>query len=149
MPAMSSARMRHWLGAGLVALAAAWAPAAHAIFGDDEARKAIIDLRQQVEANKLASDAAAKEARDNDAAIKRSLLELSNQIEQLRREIAGLRGQNEQLAREVAELQRAQKDVQAGMDERLGEGRARWAQLQRAARREGRIRSGHGNAPSV
>lgn len=119
MPAMSSARMRHWLGAGLVALAAAWAPAAHAIFGDDEARKAIIDLRQQVEANKLASDAAAKEARDNDAAIKRSLLELSNQIEQLRREIAGLRGQNEQLAREVAELQRAQKDVQAGMDERL------------------------------
>ncbi len=92
---------------------------AHALFGDDEARKAIIELRQKVDANKQAADNAAAEAREGDASTRRSLLELSNQIEQLRSELARLRGQNEQLAREVSELQRQQKDVQAGIDERL------------------------------
>lgn len=110
---------RSFAAAAVVALCSAWPPAAHAIFGDDEARKAIVDLRQQVDANRQAAEAAAKEARESDASIKRSLLELANQIEQLRGEIARLRGQNEQLAREVAELQRAQKDAQAGVDERL------------------------------
>lgn len=110
---------RSLAAAALVAICGAWSPMAYAIFGDDEARKAIVELRQQVEANRQAADAAAKAATETDAGIKRSLLELANQIEQLRGEIARLRGQNEQLAREVAELQRAQKDVQAGMDERL------------------------------
>lgn len=110
---------RSLAAAAVVAFCGAWSPMAHAIFGDDEARKAIVDLRQQVETNRLAAESAARAAAENDAGIKRSLLELANQIEQLRGEIARLRGQNEQLAREVAELQRAQKDVQAGMDERL------------------------------
>lgn len=100
-------------------LGAFWAPQAHALFGDDEARKAIIELRQQVETNRRAAEAAAAEARENDATNRRSLIELANQIEQLRAEIARLRGQNEQLARDLAELQRAQKDVKAGIDERL------------------------------
>lgn len=100
-------------------LATLWPLQAHALFGDDEARKAIIELRQKVDANKQATDAAAAEAREGDAGTRRSLLELSNQIEQLRAELARLRGQNEQLAREVSELQRHQKDVQAGIDERL------------------------------
>jgi tol-pal system protein YbgF len=100
-------------------LATLWPLQAHALFGDDEARKAIIELRQKVDANKQASDAAAAEAREGDAGTRRSMLELSNQIEQLRAELARLRGQNEQLAREVSELQRQQKDVQVGIDERL------------------------------
>lgn len=100
-------------------LATLWPLQAHALFGDDEARKAIIELRQKVDANKQAADAAAAEAREGDASTRRSLLELSNQIEQLRAELARLRGQNEQLAREVSELQRQQKDVQVGIDERL------------------------------
>ncbi|MDP2074291.1 tol-pal system protein YbgF [Hydrogenophaga sp.] len=100
-------------------LAMVWPLQAHALFGDDEARKAIIELRQKVDANKQAADSAAAEAREGDAGMRRSLLELSNQIEQLRAELARLRGQNEQLAREVSELQRQQKDVQAGIDERL------------------------------
>ena len=100
-------------------LATLWPLQAHALFGDDEARKAIIELRQKVDANKQAADTAAAEAREGDASTRRSLLELSNQIEQLRAELARLRGQNEQLAREVSELQRQQKDVQAGVDERL------------------------------
>ncbi|MBL0944088.1 MAG: tol-pal system protein YbgF [Hydrogenophaga sp.] len=105
--------------AALLAMGSAWSPMAHAIFGDDEARRAIIELRQQVDANKAANAAAERGLRESDASIQRSMLELANQIEQLRGEIARLRGQNEQLAREVSELQRAQKDAQAGVDERL------------------------------
>jgi tol-pal system protein YbgF len=99
---------------------------AHALFDDDEARKAIIELRQRVEINRQAAESAnaatarsADEARDALATTRRSLLDLSNQIEQLRAEQARLRGQNEQLARDLADLQRQQKDVQLGMDERL------------------------------
>ncbi|MCV0440724.1 MAG: tol-pal system protein YbgF [Hydrogenophaga sp.] len=107
------------LGACAMAVAALWPLQAHALFGDDEARRAIIDLRQKVEASQKAADAANTEMRESDAATRRSLLELANQIEQLRSELARLRGQNEQLAREVSELQRQQKDVQANVDERL------------------------------
>jgi tol-pal system protein YbgF len=107
------------LGAGTLALAALWPLQAHALFGDDEARKAILELRQKVDASQQATDAANAETRESNAATRRSLLELSNQIEQLRAELARMRGQNEQLAREVSELQRLQKDVQAGVDERL------------------------------
>lgn len=107
------------LGAGAMAVAALWPLQAHALFGDDEARRAILELRQKVDANQQADEAAKTEARESNAATRRSLLELSNQIEQLRAELARMRGQNEQLAREVSELQRQQKDVQAGVDERL------------------------------
>ena len=37
----------------------------------------------------------------------------------MRAETAKLRGQNEQLARDVAEVQRQQKDLQQGVDERM------------------------------
>ena len=100
-------------------LACAWPLSAHALFGDDEARKAIIELRQQVEASEAARKALETTKQDNDATTRRSLLDLSNQIEQLRGEVARLRGLNEQLARDVSELQRQQKDVQVGLDERL------------------------------
>ncbi len=104
----------------------AWPLTAHALFDDDEARKAIIELRQRVEINRQTAETAnaataraVEEARDGQATTRRSLLELANQIEQLRADVARLRGQNEQLAREVSELQRQQKDVQLGLDERL------------------------------
>jgi tol-pal system protein YbgF len=116
-------RGRGALAALPLALAAVWPLQAHALFGDDEARKAIIELRQKVDANQQAAEAArqAFEARnaEGDTATRRSLLDLSNQIEQLRGEAARLRGLNEQLAREVSELQRQQKDAQVGIDERL------------------------------
>ena len=98
-----------------------WPLQAHALFSDDEARKAIIDVRQKFEAYKATSEASINELRQNESASRRSLLELSNMIEQLRGEIAQVRGQNEELARQVAELQRQQKDVQQGMDSRLRE----------------------------
>lgn len=115
--------LHRWLPVAPFALAFAWPLQAYAIFGDDEARKAIIELRQKVDANQQAAEAARKSLetanQDNDATTRRSLLELSNQIEQLRAEVARLRGLNEQLARDVSDLQRQQKDVQSGLDERL------------------------------
>lgn len=107
------------LSALLLAASVLWPLQAHALFGDDEARKAIIDLRQKVELNRQAADAAALEAREGQTVTRRSLLDLANQLEQLRAELARLRGQNEQLSREVSELQRQQKDVQTGLDDRL------------------------------
>lgn len=107
--------------AALALLAAAWWPLqAHALFNDDEARKAIIDLRQRFEAYKATSDLALKELRES-SAHQRGLIELASQIEQLRAEVAQLRGQNEELARHVSELQRQQKDAQQGVEERLRE----------------------------
>jgi tol-pal system protein YbgF len=113
-----------WLAAALLAMA--WPGPALAFLSDDEARKAIIELRQRVEINRQAAEAAQTKAaeplqalQEGQATTRRSLLDLANQIEQLRGELARLRGQNEQLLREVSELQRQQKDVQLGLDERL------------------------------
>jgi tol-pal system protein YbgF len=109
-------------GAALLALALA-APAARAgLFDDDEARKAILDLRAKQEASdtriKAQADANAQ-LLEQIGALRRSLLDLNNQLEQMRAELARLRGQDEQLTRDVSELQRQQKDVQQGVEERI------------------------------
>ena len=116
-----------WLRSLTLAGAAALAPAAHAgLFDDDEARRAILDLRQRAdqaaEQNRALkaeqAQQAAKQAEQVET-LKRSLLDLNNQLEQLRGELARLRGQDEQLARDVADLQRRQKDITQGVDERM------------------------------
>lgn len=93
------------------------------LFDDEEARRAILDLRQRVDTLRQDTEqsAAQQTARstEENAQLRRSLLELQNQIESLRADMARLVGQNEQLSRDVAELQRQQKDMQAGVDERL------------------------------
>ncbi|QKO21890.1 tol-pal system protein YbgF [Rhodoferax sp. BAB1] len=99
------------------------APSAHALFNDDEARRAIIELRQRVESSRSEAEQRAAEqatrSTEENAQLRRSLLELQSQIETLRAEMARLVGQNEQLTRDVAELQRQQKDLLGGFDERL------------------------------
>lgn len=111
---------RHAAGALALSLGFAMAlPAQAALFSDDEARKAIIDLRAKTEAEKTARDAEAKARASEIAGLRDSLLSLNSQIEGLRAELAAMRGQNEQLAREVAELQRVQKDIRQGVDERI------------------------------
>lgn len=89
------------------------------LFEDDEARRAILDLRQKVDASQQRTADDLRRANDDNAQLRRSLLELSNQIEALRNEMAGMRGQNERLARDVADIQRSQKDMTQGVDERL------------------------------
>jgi len=93
--------------------------ASAALFEDDEARRAILELRQRVEASRLASDRAAEDQRADATQLRRSLLELQTQIESLRSEMARMHGQNEQLLRQLAEIQRSQKDIVQGVDERL------------------------------
>ncbi|WP_051675731.1 tol-pal system protein YbgF [Polaromonas glacialis] len=90
-----------------------------ALFEDDDARRAILDLRQKVEASQLRTTEELRRGNEENAQLRRSLLDLSNQIESLRSEMAVLRGQNEQLTRGVADVQRSQKDVAQGVEERL------------------------------
>lgn len=98
-------------------------PAAQAaIFEDDEARRAILEMRQRVDSMQLSQQRAAEETRrlaDENSQLRRSLLDLQGQIETLRTEQSNLRGQNEQLLRDAAELQRRQKDIAQGVDARL------------------------------
>ena len=90
-----------------------------ALFDDDEARRAILDLRQKVDASQLRNSEELRRASEETSQLKRSLLELSNQIEAVRSESAVMRGQSEKLARDVADIQRAQKDISQGVDERM------------------------------
>lgn len=89
------------------------------MFDDDEARKAILDLRQSVETLRGESKQIETRSNEDSAVVKRSLLELQNQIETLRSEVSKLRGVNEQLMRDVADMQRRQKDIAQGVDDRL------------------------------
>jgi len=112
-----------WLGAASIACTL-FAPAAHAgIFDDDEARRAILDLRQKLEQSNEVQRARQAELNaqmaDQISQLKRSLLDLNAQIETLRADNAKLRGQEEQMARDVADLQRRVKDMQQGVDDRM------------------------------
>jgi tol-pal system protein YbgF len=86
-----------------------------ALFEDDEARRAILDLRQKLEVTQQGLKAQA----DDVAVLRRALLELQNQIEALKAEQSALRGANEQLLRELSEIQLKQKDVLQAVDSRL------------------------------
>jgi tol-pal system protein YbgF len=110
-------------GAALVALAAAAMPAHAGLFDDDEARRAILDLRKQLEQSNEQARARQAEQMTQMAAqldqLKRSLFDLNGLIDAQRADNAKLRGQIEQLTRDVAELQRKQTDLQQGVDERI------------------------------
>lgn len=86
----------------VVTMSAMSLPARAALFEDEEARKAILDVRAKLEAK----------------ADKTSVLELASQIEALRQEVAKLRGQNEVMANELANAQRRQKDFYVELDSR-------------------------------
>jgi tol-pal system protein YbgF len=112
-----------WLGAATLACAL-FAPATQAgLFDDDEARKAILDLRQKLEQSNEQQRARQAELNaqmaDQLSQLKKSLLDLNSAIETLRAENAKLRGQDEQRARDVAELQKSVKDLQQGVDDRM------------------------------
>jgi tol-pal system protein YbgF len=125
------------------ALAAGSAQAS--LFNDDEARKAIVDLRARVTAMDEAAKARDAEARAASAqtlarqaaqisqqmaqqtaafeevlqSLKRSILDLNGQIEGLKGELARMRGGHEQLTRDVAEVQKRQRDLSQAADDRI------------------------------
>lgn len=90
-----------------------------ALFEDDEARKAILEMRQRFDVSQQRLNDDLRKANEDNAQLRRSLLELSGQIEQLRNELAKMRGQDEQFARDLAEIQRTQKDMSQGVNDRL------------------------------
>ena len=107
---------------------------AHAgLFDDDEARKAILELRQRLESSEKKQAEVNQNQAAETARVQRSLLELLNAIESLKADMARQTGQMEQmtralsdqqrplaeLQRQVAELQRQQKDATQVVDERL------------------------------
>jgi tol-pal system protein YbgF len=111
-----------------LALAAlASGPARAGLFDDEEARKAILDLRARIQqsddAQRVRVEALSRQLGevqgDQLGTLRRSVLDLGTQNETLRAELAKLRGQNEQLARDLAEVQRKQTDLTQGMDDRL------------------------------
>ena len=110
------------------AVALVWAAGgAHAgLFDDEEARKAILDLRARIQASddnaqaKLADQARAQAALlEQVGALRRSVLELNAQLEAQRADNAKLRGTQEQLARDLADLQKLTRDLSKGFDDRL------------------------------
>lgn len=93
------------------------------IFDDDEARKAILDLRQQISSlnatvnNNLS--AAQQRSADEIAQLRKSMFELQNQIDRQKGDISQLRGDNEVLARNLAEMQIRQKDMLQASEQKL------------------------------
>lgn len=80
------------------------------LFDDDEARRAILDIRARLDS---------LNSRLENKADKSTNLDLAGQSEQLRTEIAALRGQIEVLANELSNEQRRQKDFYTDLDTRL------------------------------
>jgi len=95
----------------------------YAFLSDDEARRAILDLRQKVDAQRIDLDRKqaddAKRLSEDNSQLRRSLLDLQNQIETLRAELARVQGSLEQLTRGVSEVQRQQKDATQGLEDRF------------------------------
>lgn len=89
------------------------------LFGDNEARKAILDLRNQVTEldRKVNEHSTALTSRLEPT--QRGQLELANQIEQLKTQLSQLRGQIDQLTNELATQQKRSRDLYTDLDARL------------------------------
>lgn len=124
-PSAVGAALTLALALGLALLAAPGVSRA-ALFEDDEARRAIIELRakvndqaRQIEAlrNQIADLANRLEQRVEPAM--RGQIDTQNQIESLRQEVARLRGQLEVQTNELSNTQRRQREVFADIDTRV------------------------------
>lgn len=102
--------------AGLLAISLLGCVTAQAaLFEDGEARRAILDLRQRLEA----TDNALKAQADDNSQLRRILVDLQGQIDKMQSEINKSRGSQEQLTRDVSEIQLRQRDAQTVVEERL------------------------------
>ena len=125
-------RVQRWIVASAVLLAAGAAQAG--LFDDEEARKAILDLRARIQASDDASRARLAEAvaaaalanaqsnaqmLEQIGQLRRSLLDLNGQLETPRADNAKLRGAQEQFLRDLSELQRKQKDTVQAVEDRV------------------------------
>ncbi|MDM0044386.1 tol-pal system protein YbgF [Variovorax dokdonensis] len=86
------------------ALVSATAGANAALFEDEEARRAILDLRQRVETMRQRST-------EDSEQLRRSLLDLQTQIEAMRGELQRMTGKNEELTKALSDLQQKQTEA--------------------------------------
>ncbi|MGZ5595345.1 MAG: tol-pal system protein YbgF [Usitatibacter sp.] len=112
-----SLALRRLAFAGALAAAAAAIPVYAGLFDDDEARRRIEMLRQEL----------SQQGKDNEARIAKleesirsiGVVELVRQIEDLNAELARLRGQLEVIGNENQQIQKRQKDFYLDLDSRL------------------------------
>lgn len=98
-------RLTSKAAAAIIAVAAFSPTTSYALFGDDEARRAIIELREQVaKLEKNASDNSLRQVEKNDYLLQ---------------EIAKLRGQVEVLSHQLSTQEQRQKDFYLDLDTRL------------------------------
>ncbi len=108
----------------ILGLAAAL-PAAAQLFDDNEARRRIELLRQQVEAmrksteERLQKAESAASAAQDQAADRGAMIELSQQLEALRNDIARMRGQLEVIGNQAETADARQKQLYLDIDTRL------------------------------
>lgn len=91
-----------------VALCVAAGSVQAALFADDDARRAIIEQREQL----TGINDALEQGR-------RAVLQLQGQLDALRAELAAERGKTEALQNQVEQLQRSQKDYYGNLDARI------------------------------
>ncbi|WP_323121798.1 tol-pal system protein YbgF [Burkholderia alba] len=84
------------------------APAHAGLFDDDEARRAVLDLRSK-------SDSLSNQL----SAAQRTILDQSGRLDQLNQQVATLRGENEDLTNRLTTLERQQKEYYTDLDTRL------------------------------
>ena len=89
------------------------------LFDDEEARRAILELRQRVDAVRMSSEQSSGLVDRELVVLRSGMLELQSQLDQLRADTASLRGLNEQLTRDLSALQQAQKSMLQTFDDRL------------------------------
>jgi tol-pal system protein YbgF len=121
------------LGPGLIMLACALAaslvpvaPARAALFGDDEARKAILELRDNLAESERKQnermDALAKrldEIANRLDALQHGMSEAADKSDATNLDVAKLRGATEQLANDVANTQKRERELYADLDQRM------------------------------
>src|SRR3989454_434998 len=98
--------------------ALAWPALSQGLFDDNEARRRVELLRQQVEASQKALEDRLGKL-ESSTGERSALLDLAGQLEGLRAEIARIRGQIEVLANQIETADRRQKDLYVDIDTRL------------------------------
>jgi len=101
--------------------ALAFNAAAQGLFGDNEARRRIDVLRQEMTDNQrqVAEQLKKLDAALSGASDRSALLQLASQVETLNNELARMRGQLETLANQAETSERRQKDLYLDIDTRL------------------------------
>jgi tol-pal system protein YbgF len=109
------------LAGALLFIAIAAPAAAQGLFDDNEARRRVEALRQQVSENQRIVDERLNriESTVASASDRSAILELSSQIEALRSDIARMRGEIEVVGNKVENTEKRQKDLYLDIDTRI------------------------------